>query len=345
MIEDIFISGFLGVLLATFIIYKKNFFFSLYTTYDPDHKTHSKYVPPIGGIIIFVVFFLGVFLSNSSSSFLSPLFLIITGLIFFIGLIDDLFGKASAKLRFLVIFLSSLVFVISQQELPLIEIPFIKDYLIQYPILKIIFYAVCLTALTNGFNIIDGVNGLTSLVGVSSVICLIFLYFHNQYFEYLNETVFLFLSLSIFLIFNFPFGKIFLGDCGAYLIGWILGTMVIKVYTNNDLNTWGACLLLFYPTMEVIFSFIRKIVLKKSPFKPDLNHLHLKIFFNLKKNREAGNKFNSIVTLILIPFWTLPIIFFYLSEIFLLSSLIFIIVLIFIYLLFYILIPKVNQSR
>jgi len=114
------------------------------------------------------------------------------------------------------------------------------------------------------------------------------------------------LLLIIFLFFNFPFGKIFLGDAGAYWIGWILGVMVIYLYSNNDLNTWGAILIIFYPLFEVIFSTLRKFIQNKNPLLPDEQHLHLKLYYTIKGPSERSQQFNSFTTLCLMPLWFLP---------------------------------------
>ena len=153
---------------------------------------------------------------------------------------------------------------------------------------------------------IDGMNGLCSFTAIS--ICLSissFIYFYDLAMDI--QIVFsLILLLSVFLLFNFPFGKIFLGDAGAYWIGWILGSITIHIFTNDKLNSWSAVLILFYPTMEVIFSTIRKIISRINPFYPDINHLHIKLYFLLKGPFERRPEFNSFTTLCLMPFWIGP---------------------------------------
>ena len=106
------------------------------------------------------------------------------------------------------------------------------------------------------------------------------------------------LVLASFVLFNFPRSKIFFGDSGSYLFGSLIALNVIK--TNNlnpEVSSFFFCILLFYLFFEVFFSFLRKIVQKKSPIHPDSNHLHMLIYKKicLKFGREKSNYINSIV--------------------------------------------------
>jgi UDP-N-acetylmuramyl pentapeptide phosphotransferase/UDP-N-acetylglucosamine-1-phosphate transferase len=83
-----------------------------------------------------------------------------------------------------------------------------------------------------------------------------------------------------FLIWNYPVGMIFLGDGGAYFIGFMLGELaLLLVMRNPQVSTWYAALLLIYPTFETLFSVYRRMFVRgKSPAMPDGIHLHSLIF-------------------------------------------------------------------
>ena len=97
--------------------------------------------------------------------------------------------------------------------------------------------------------------------------------------EYLTISVFItaqIITLIVFLLFNFPSAKIFMGDGGAYLFGTFTALNVIE--TNNlnpNISSFFYCILLFYLFFEVFFSFLRKLMQKKSPIKPDSEHFML----------------------------------------------------------------------
>lgn len=300
----IFFSGSLFLL----SILNRNNIENLSSKYNPIQKIHNEYVPPIGGLVIFLSFNIYLFLFYRQSILLEIFILIPSILIFIVSFKEDLHSNVSPLIRFFTIFFASIVFTyFFYEQLPNIDINFINNFFESFPFIEILFYSLCLTALSNGFNMIDGMNGLAGLTAISIVIGLITLLFiTNQLMLLGNELSSLLILILVFLFFNFPFGKIFLGDSGAYWLGWILGVIILIIYSNDDLNTWGAALLVFYPTTEVIFSTIRKSISNKNPFKPDLNHLHLKLYFTLKGPISRSKRFNSFTTLTLMPLWFTP---------------------------------------
>ena len=117
--------------------------------------------------------------------------------------------------------------------------------------------------------------------------------------------------LIIFLIFNFPRAKIFLGDGGSYLLGVFIGISAIKTsIANPTISPFYFCIILFYLFFEVFFSFFRKIFFaKQSPLLPDKNHLHMLFYkYLLKKNNnkiisnyKVSIYINLIYLLLIIP--------------------------------------------
>ena len=301
------VSYFLNIFVCFFLIllclrFRENLF-KVYSQYNTVQKIHEGYVPPIGGLVIFISFYLGIF-SFSGSFFNNQSYIFMCStLILLIGVMEDFSGKIKPIIRLLTIFISSLIFVFYQERLPKIEVPILESILSDIPFAEEVFFAIGLTMVANGMNMIDGVNGLAGMSALSIILAISsILAFYGGLQLYISELFFLMIPLTIFLLFNFPFGKIFLGDAGAYWIGWILGVWIIEIFAKFPINTWGALLILFYPLYEVIFSFIRKVLCGKSPFLPDVNHLHIKLYFFLKGKNERSIKFNSFVTVCLMPF-------------------------------------------
>ena len=181
------------------------------------------------------------------------------------------------------------------------------DNILQNVYINYLFVTFCVLIILNGSNFIDGMNGLLSFYIFGVILNCIFLSFIFSDIE--NGKVLLIYGLLIlsFISLNFPFGKIFLGDSGAYLFAMLLGVWVINFFSmNSNISSWNALLIFFYPTTEVLYSFIRKIYQKKSPFKPDRGHLHLKIYDLIKKNNEEPNLSNNLTTIYLSFFWIAP---------------------------------------
>ncbi|HEY5800552.1 MAG TPA: MraY family glycosyltransferase, partial [Burkholderiaceae bacterium] len=134
--------------------------------------------------------------------------------------------------------------------------------------------------IANAINIIDGFNGLASVVGICMLLSLAYVG------QQVNDVFIVVAALSLagaiagFLIWNYPAGLIFLGDGGAYFIGFMLGELaLLLVMRNPQVSTWYAALLLIYPTFETLFSVYRRVFVRgRSPGMPDGIHLHSLIF-------------------------------------------------------------------
>lgn len=298
----------LSIFLNYVVIRFKNIFLKFVNDIYSIQRIHTHFIPPFGGIIIFTIFYLYLFLFVSNSFFLN-LSVFLPGLfIVIISFTEDLFAIIKPSLRFFTIFFSSIIFLyFFQDQLPVIDIPLLNLLFNKFVWFEIIFYSLGLTALANGFNMIDGMNGLAGFNGVSILIGIAsLLLIHDQFNLLFYEIAILMILLIIFLFFNFPYGKIFLGDSGAYWIGWIIGIMIIYLYSNQDWNTWGAVLLIFYPLFEVIFSTCRKLIQNKNPLLPDDKHLHLKLYNTIKGPIYRSQEYSSFTTLCLMPLWFLP---------------------------------------
>lgn len=335
------ILSILFISLTFLVIFFKSKLSIFIPNYNSVQKIHNSIVPPFGGTIIALCYYSYLFFYKPSAWILDWYILFPAIFILVVGIIEDTKGNVSANIRFAIIFFASIIYLISTPELPKLDVKIIGPFLEDYYFLKILFFAIGLTALSNGLNMIDGMNGLAGftalsiLTGITSVLVL------NQKFDLIKVEI---LSLSIlvilFLLYNFPYGKIFLGDAGAYWLGWILGVFVIDMYIDQNLNSWGAILLIFYPCTEVLFSTIRKILQGKSPLKPDNEHLHIKLYYMLKGPSERNLEFNSFTTLCLMPFWFCSCISVVWVHFYSFLALYFIFIMAIIYTYYYIFIPK-----
>ena len=261
---------------------------------------HVQAVPTAGGIGIFFSFLILCFYFYLTKQILYFEYLSFCTLFFLLGLADDLKLYVKPKLRLIVmtILLITLV-ILNGFYVKNTGIEFLNRFL-EIDIFALFFVCLCFLFIINGSNLIDGYNGLLS---IHTLIILINLFFVN-YFGRNNDLAFLIffmiLILAVFLKYNFPKAKLFLGDSGSYFLGTIIAISTIKTSIANPLiSPFYFCILLFYLFFEVFFSFIRKIVReKKSPLFPDDKHLHMLVYkYLVKKN---GNKLKSNYSVALI---------------------------------------------
>lgn len=157
------------------------------------------------------------------------------------------------------------------------------DILLQWPIFAIAFTAFAISGVANAINIIDGYHGLVG--GYALLVLAALAYVAMQ----VGDPVVLTASLAMagallgFLFWNYPRGKIFLGDGGAYLLGfWLAELSVLLVARNADVSPWFPLLLLAYPVLECLFAIYRKKILRGvSPGQPDALNLFQLIYLRL----------------------------------------------------------------
>ena len=86
--------------------------------------------------------------------------------------------------------------------------------------------------------------------------------------------------IAVFLKYNFPKARVFLGDSGSYFLGALIAISAIKTsVASPTVSPFYFCILLFYLFFEVFFSFIRKLSTKGgNPMLPDKKHLHMLLY-------------------------------------------------------------------
>jgi len=270
------------------------------------HKSAIGRTGGLAGVISLNIFFIIYYLIFSKILFE---YLFLCNLMFLIGFLDDLKIKISPskRLALMIIFLFALIYFIPIKILN-IDIQYINIFL-NNEIFSSFFVLLCFLFIINGANLIDGFNGLLSvnLIIINSV--LIYINLNNDNTEFSVFIIGQIIILLSFLLFNFPKAKIFLGDSGAYLLGSLAA---LNVITTNNLNpnysSFFFCILLFYLFFEVFFSFIRKIIQKKSPIHPDSKHLHMLTFKKISSTfgKDKGNYINSIIINLVYLFLVLP---------------------------------------
>ncbi len=236
---------------------------------------NNKSVPLSGGIFLCIII---IYIFKSGSVFL----ILSLFLIFLIGFVSDINYLSSVKWRFF--FQSIIVFYFvffTEANIDTIRIDFIDSYLSNFWI-SCLFTTFCLIIMLNGTNFIDGLNGLIILYFLVIIFILYRLNFINLFLTDTNLLLIIVTLISL-LILNFN-NKLFMGDSGSYLLGFISGYFLIITYLKNPfISPYFIVLLLWYPAFENLFSIIRKLKTRKSPIKPDTNHLHHLLFFYIEK--------------------------------------------------------------
>lgn len=264
--------------------------------YRESHSIHQGKVSRQGGFLIFISILIYLIFHQVSTTLLT-LFLIFTP-IAICAFVEDFYHNVNAVIRLVAIIVSSIIYANIFGPVHGIDIPFLS-FLFENGVFLFIFTVLALTLITNSFNIIDGQNGLASF----SFIFIIFSLVGLNNFDYEDSKIYLIILLPtfFFLILNFPFSNIFLGDFGAYLFGFLSSSLIISFFNEHyEIIRWNAVLIIIYPLTETIFTFFRRLFLRRSPFLPDNKHLHSLIYKKLFSKNTT--KANPLTTIYLLPF-------------------------------------------
>ena len=291
------LSVFLISYFLTLMVVKCANFHIEFTT---DHETgpqklHSGSVARIGGLSIFLSeIFVVLFklFNEQKSDFGLLLFFLCTAPCFLIGLFEDITKKIGVRLRLIFTAISACIGIyLLKSFIHSVELSILDD-LLKFQSIAFVFTVFAITGISNAYNIIDGLNGLAGMTGIFSLMGIYYVayLFGDGYIMMIAQ--FLIAGILGFLAFNYPKGKIFLGDAGAYLIGFCSGFLsILLVERHSEISPWFALLLNFYPIFETLYSiFRRKFQSKKDSTAPDAEHFHSLVYFWLKNqtNQRAG---------------------------------------------------------
>ena len=245
-------------------------------------KFHHQPTPRIAGIPVFMSFFIGLWYIDLQE--VNYAFLLLASLpVFVSGVIEDIIVRVS-PLKRMISTLVSIVMVFILLNVGIASLGFTPiDYLLSNSIVSLLFTLLIVGGVVNAINIIDGYNGL--MTGYSIFVLIAIAYVANILGDGLivQLSLILIASLSGVFIFNFPFGRIFMGDGGAYFIGFMMATIGLMLGIRNDeVSHWFILLLFIYPLYETTFSvYRRKIIHDTDATQPDANHLHSLVYRKL----------------------------------------------------------------
>jgi len=255
---------------------------------DKPQRLHQHPVPRAGGIGLFA----GALLLWFNPIGKTVLFCMLPALLS--GLIEDLYQKLSPGIRLVMQAFAALTAILFADA--------VVTYLglgIHLPYsLGILFSLVAIAGFMNAMNLIDGLNGLAAGIGLLILASFAFTAWRVNDEAILGYTVIVGGAVLGFLLNNFPKARIFLGDGGAYLLGFLIALPGIYLAGHHeDVSPWYILAVLIYPVWEVLFSVTRRRLNGRSATEADSLHLHTLLY------RKLGKK-NAQTTLLLWLFYT-----------------------------------------
>jgi UDP-N-acetylmuramyl pentapeptide phosphotransferase/UDP-N-acetylglucosamine-1-phosphate transferase len=266
-------------------------------------KFHEGDIPRIGGMAIFGGLLASSFifyLKNKEFSNESILLVLSSIPIVFSGFLEDLTKKISPVIRLSLATLSALAaFIFLNARLSNIPITgiHIADAALSFFPVCLIFTVFAIVGVSNSINIIDGFNGLASGASMMIFLALAYVsYLSHDHFVFYTSLIMIFAIFGFFL-WNYPFGFIFMGDGGAYLLGFVIAVdSILLVKDNPGISPWFPLLIVIYPVWETLFSAIRrKLMRHKSPIMPDALHFHSLVFRRIMIKTLGEGKAKALI--------------------------------------------------
>lgn len=267
-------------------------------------KFHFDPTPRVGGIAIYAALTTAwVLLPGAGERKLLATVLLAGMPALLVGLLEDVTKRVSVRTRLLVTMGSGgLAAVWSGLAITRLHIPAVDSALAIWPI-AVLFTAFAVGGIANAINIVDGFHGLASGTVIISLLGLASIAFSVGDLPLATVAIVMAAAVGGFWLVNFPWGKLFLGDGGAYFSGFTLAWLSVELLARNaSVSPWASVLLCGYPTIEVVYSIIRRRKQRRSPGEADRNHLHSLVATQLIQPRLRHlhpNLRNSAVSLVM----------------------------------------------
>lgn len=236
-----------------------------------DRRMHTRPIPRIGGLAIFLSFVLSTMLFCKFTPELASIW-VGGGIIVVLGVLDDIY-RLQAGFKFVIQTLAAVFAVMNGCVIDHINIggEYIMLGTFSYPLTVL-----WIVGLTNAINFIDGLDGLAcgvSLISSISLFCVLLLQGGG---EYAVITAILAGACLGFLPFNSNPARIFMGDTGALFLGYSLAIISVQgVFKLHAVLSFIVPLIVFaFPVLDTAFAIVRRLLAGKSPFAPDRGHLH-----------------------------------------------------------------------
>ena len=244
-----------------------------------ERSSHKKITPRGAGLVFGMIFFLGILTFNFSNFSEIKYTLLAILIIYICGILDDLY-TLSSKQKLVFIIISSVIVYFDGYQITNIGTFFNISVNLGYfalPFTLFFFFA-----FTNAVNLSDGLDGLAGSVStiiLSAIFIIGFIYDDNTLMVW---SALLISVILAFLVLNWHPAKVFMGDSGSLLLGFVIAILSIK--SLNYINPVSVFFLAAVPILDTLVVFRRRIQRGMSPFTADKNHLH-HILNNIKQDK------------------------------------------------------------
>lgn len=226
------------------------------------------------------------------------------------GLLEDVTKGVGVRARLLATMASGvLAWLLTGITLNRLDVHGLDQLLVLTPV-AVLVTAFAVGGVANSINMIDGFHGLASGTTIIALLAIAAIAARAGDPQLAIACILVAAAIVGFWLVNYPWGKLFLGDGGAYFIGFALAWVAVLLPVRNPgVSAWASMLVCAYPIIEVFYSVLRRYANRQSPGDADSRHLHslVKTQFILKKfPRATSGARNAAVSPIMWGFAAFP---------------------------------------
>ncbi|MEG0981135.1 MAG: MraY family glycosyltransferase [Erysipelotrichaceae bacterium] len=237
-----------------------------------ERTVHTKAIARIGGVAIYVSFMIGMACFMKVDASINAI--VLGGTIMFVGgLVDDMDNlKPIYKFGFQTL-AAIVLMVVGDVYLEVIRLPF--NITINMGLITFLVTFLWITGITNAVNLIDGLDGLAGGLSVIILVVVASLSVIEQRADISTLSLILAGATLGFLIYNSHPASIFMGDCGALFLGFVISAISLLGFKSSTLITLGLpILMLTVPIVDTISAILRRVAAGHKFSEADKNHLH-----------------------------------------------------------------------
>jgi UDP-N-acetylmuramyl pentapeptide phosphotransferase/UDP-N-acetylglucosamine-1-phosphate transferase len=238
-------------------------------------KFHTHPTARVGGIAIVLGILVAYLVAQPDRKALLGPIILAGSPAFVFGLLEDITKRVSVRIRLLATMACGVLgWAITGHSITDANMPGL-DWLLGVTVISVAFTAFAVSGVANAINIIDGFNGLAA-----GSVLIMFTAFGVMAtalgdVDLARTSLILAGAVAGFLLVNWPLGKLFLGDGGAYFVGFALAWVAVLLLARHpQVSAWAPLLECGFPILEVVFSIVRRLRRNLSPGNPDRLHLH-----------------------------------------------------------------------
>ncbi len=278
---------------------------------------HKRAAPRVGGLAVVAGSLAGLLVlgpHNMTLTWLWPALFVAALPVFVAGLLEDITKEIGSGKRLLAAFVSAGIAWWLLGGVSRVGLSWADMILSNWPIISLLFTMVAVGGCTHALNIVDGMNGLAGMIATLMSVSLALVALQVQDIPIFLIATALASATMGFLVWNFPFGRVFLGDGGAYFLGFMLAELAVQLVVRNPgVSPFYALAVLFYPVFETLFSIWRRKFKRGVPVdQPDALHLHQLVFRRLVRvtfSRDRRHALPALCNAMTSPYlWVLALI-------------------------------------